>query len=813
MNWDDYVAQLRRRRLSEAMGTKTGLFMSAWKNLEPVLVEMSLKPTDVKPDTYPLVLAKCKERIKGSRIGIVSRFTRDLLNEVSATPVTDDEVAQGERRAFEAHEAEVKRKRAEKAQRKLNEQTAGAAGTGGDDARAGDVRGGDEDSSGDGGEGTEDGRQGAEEPSSEEEKTSAGSPENEMNEQQQNEEEFDEEGEEGEEEIDEVPPSRRPAPRARVQQQPQVIVVQQKGQMRNQPQARRNSPPQPKFVKPQVMVRISKRSAGGKTIYINDYTSDEIGQSLKNFLKEQVDPEYSEPNGVTEYLVNEVFPDGREGAVARHTIASPPQQGGANGVDQIRDALDLVNDLRADAREEARANAEVMGAAKKTAAGSGDFQQLFTLMMMEKMFKPQSMDPEQLVKMVVEKLQPQVQHAPPVPMQFPQMPIPAPQFLPPPAPNMMDEVTKAVLLKSLNPQPGPMDEVMKIVLVKALTGESLGGANGASHGLTEEKLKQLLAQYTAPKAPEAGAIDSALGTFEKLSTMVQTLAPKLNAGGITGAIQGVLTPDLQKAIGNMLAGAIPPGGMPGAGANGLPPGQQVVQGQAKPPAQPEFQLPAEVRQGQAAIRIAQTREFQLEATANLVTTMYMMPMFQPTFEPALKQLLEGNPRMAQEILLRILQDTKPELATGPFIDDVARSLGKRFGVDIDEMVRTAKARDDAAKVAAPPAQPAQVQSAQPTIPIQSSPWDAQIEAVKAKEKEQAEIEEKRKQQSVAAAQAAVANAASPENAPPVQPLGVQNEAQSAQQLPANVPTTPPPNVPTEPVQVTKFEKEPARPSA
>ena len=212
-----------------------------------------------------------------------------------------------------------------------------------------------------------------------------------MNDQNQNtnDEQFEEQPEDEQlDEVDTQPPSRRARqPRAQ-QQQPQVVVLQQQPPRVKAP---RNAAPQPRSrFMPQNndMVRIYKRIGGGKRTFIGDYTSEDIGPgvSLLTFLKEYVDPENAEPQGRTVYECVAIDARGNEvGRPASYTIESTPQEGVVNGpIGQMREALDLINDLRGDEEERNRKTSDLLQAAKEKALSGGEvnFGNMMMLMFM-----------------------------------------------------------------------------------------------------------------------------------------------------------------------------------------------------------------------------------------------------------------------------------------------------------------------------------------------------------------------------------------------------------------------------------------------
>lgn len=567
--------------------------------------------------------------------------------------------------------------------------------------------------------------------------------------------EDEEDGPEPEVDEEEEAPKRRPAPRAQ-----QVFVAMPQRRVATRGPATPRSTLLPRMEK----VRIHKRGPGGARIYIGDYTTQDIGSmDLNRFIKEFVDPEHGDPSGTTKYEACPVNAQDKEhGTPAQITISNGalPQQ--PDSVSQIRDVVDLVNDLRSVATEEQRANQELMLEAKKKAMGNGDMSQLLMLMMMQNMSRPQN-DVEGMVK-VAEKLYGggKSDHHGPSSM---------PMFIPPPPPpanGHLDKMMELMLAKAMAPAPTFMEQMQQMQMMNQLLHPP--NAMQAVVDTLKAEMAALRAAVTA-QAPQPaaapGSIDAALGTFEKLSTVVKTLAPTLNAGGITGMLQSVFTPELMKTVGNVAAsalqnagvgvapGAQPPTAPPQLAAGAQPPARAPA---PPPPAQPE--LPQAIVDAGNALRIAQTRDVQLQATTALLQAMYLGP-FRQNLEPILQELMQGQVERARAVLGGILKEVRPDLNQPTFVEDTMKLLFTQNGVPLPPALgggQQADTRPDAKVI--PIVTPPPVEEA----------YAAQIEA--AEKTKQAELAKKD-------ASAPATNGAHME-APP-------------------------------PVEVTKFEKEPSAP--
>lgn len=556
--------------------------------------------------------------------------------------------------------------------------------------------------------------------------------------------ENDEDGPEPEEE--EEAPRRRTMPRA--QQVFVAMPAQRRASVRGAVQ------PRSKLVPTSEKVRIHKRSASGARIYINDFTTSEIGNmDLQHFIKEFVDPEYGETSGTTKYEACPVDPttDKEKGAPAYITVSSPNSaQQPPDSVSQIRDVVDLVNDLRASGTEEQRANQELMMEAKRKAMGNGDMSQLLMLMMMQNMNRPQN-DIEGMVK-VADKLYGRggndVAHGP---SSFPSyMPMPLP---PPPKNEMLEKMMELTLAKAMAPAPTFLEQMQQMQMIQQLMHPPNAMADVVN--TLKAEIAGLRAAFTAqPQVAAApGSIDAALSTFEKLSTVVKTLAPTLNAGGITGMLQSVFTPELMKTVGNMAASAMQSAGVgvaPGGSAPTNAPPQLAANQVA--PTQPSNYLPTAsvsqspqpnplsqpVVEAAASLRIAQTREVQLEATLNLIQVMYLGP-FRAQFEPILQELMAGKVDPAKQMMTGILNEVRPDLNQPTFVEDALRLLFTKNGVPIPVSLGSSgegKGANDASATS-----PKDTRPDAKVIPIVTPPpppeeaYAAQIEAVEKAQRE------------------------------------------------------------------------------
>jgi len=860
VQWESTIANLRRRLQADGKVIALGAFMSARKEALPILEDLSITPVDVKEDSLQRALAKISpDRVPTNvRRGITKKYLTALLDEVNKEPVTDEEVKEGIARGEKKHEADVAARRAVRASSKRSE-AAGSADARGDDA-------GDEDGSGGGAEAAGadgpvedpddvDEEEEDEEEDGEEERSQAvrahdGKPlkktarssrphagavtdferatrgaqhagaksqhhhhedpmsnrNEETDEQYEGQNDGDDEGDEGQ---DEAPPSsRRRQPR---QQQPQVIVVPQQTQQR-QPKNRNAPPPVPKsrfFQQSNDLVRIYKRIAGGKRAFIGDFTGEDIGPgvSLPTFLKDFVDEENSEPNGRTTYECVQVDARGNEvGRPIQHVIESQPQdpqQHGAFG--QVREAIDLLAELRQGEEEKSRANGELMQQAKLKAVNGGDMNQLLMLMMMDRMNAPR-VDEGALIAKVMDATR----------AQQPQMPFMMPPQLPQiqPAPpsgsstllEKFMEFSMAQMVKPEPPPPSPMQQLKDMMELQAMMQKMGGGDMAALVKVLIEK------QGVVAKPAEVAGVDNMMLTFEKLTTMVKALAPQINQGGWAGPIQGIMShPEVQKALAGIFGSVT---GQPGA----VPPGQQTVTGTAAalPNGQPAPQQPQvtqDMRDAANAFKIAQTREVRAERLMQLVKVMYLSG-YASVIDPVLEQARGGNVAAAQRFVATLIADIAPNLVSLDLINATLRLSAAMAGEDGKKMLLALEASEKAVGGGTPapaaPVTPGTVDTPNAqVVPIAAAPshahhaaYMAQIEAL---EKEKASERKAATQPSVPASstphQPEVLVKEKKEPAPPPEKAEVKKE---------ELAPVPPQTPPAEVVQFVEAAKKPTQ---
>lgn len=480
--------------------------------------------------------------------------------------------------------------------------------------------------------------------------------------QEQSGEEYEEDGRD-EEVVDEAPPSRRRIKAAPV---PQVVYVQTPPPARGRPPGRADGYPRasPRTATQRLLprsdkLRIYKRMQGGKRSYVNDYTVDDIGVgSLHKFIKENVDVEVGDPSGVTTYEVYEVDGNDKEkGSATPITIESGLRQPQDESITQARDALGLLQDLREMEEQRTAKSNELLDEAKKKAVNGGDMTSLMMLMMMQQMQGGNNRNNDGDVALkIIERLRGNSSHIGDLAVALPPLP-PMPAYVPPPpAENTLAPVVTQLLAAQLAPkqEKTAVDFMKEMAIIKEMF------APPPRDSELTTLLKILIERTATP--PQQQGIEGLVGTFGKIREMVTTLAPQMNAGGLTGALQSIITPELGKALGNVIASGIDKAKPP------VPPAP-VQQATAQP-----HVLPDSVRARVVALHQAHDEQTQVSSTVALLHEMYAVPTYSAKLDPALKALLSSNVKPAQVLLSELLREVRAELNTPVFINKVISAL-------------------------------------------------------------------------------------------------------------------------------------------
>lgn len=510
----------------------------------------------------------------------------------------------------------------------------------------------------------------------------------------------DDEPEEGEDTYppEDEAPRRKTARHAQAMAQPPVYVVQPgtsmptgyppgyfpagfvpaapfgMGRPRGRPSTNPNyrAPPQSavsKLLPKNDKIRVWKRTDGGRRTFVQDYTVDEIGGgSLPKFLKEYVAPTYGDPSGTTVFEVFEVGPDDKErGQPSSITIETEPTDGGHDPLQPARSALNFIEDVRQLEEQRRGHSQEMLDEFKRKAVGSGDMNQMMMLLMMERMMGGSGGSPEQLALKLVERLQQGAGGAAVAPPSIPMGPPPS---------SALDKVVEALLANSLKPAPPPKTLIEQMGELKMLMSVLSPPVPVAP--VVPPELITLLSRMNEKLDKPRGGLEEAVGTFDRLKNIVKTLAPEVNAGGVTGALQSILTPELGRALGNAVAS-----GIEKTKELQRPPEQSAVAIPTAPvptTATPTAETPPPIRD--AAKKLAEERDETKAqgALVELLQAMYAEPSLAKRLDEPLGMILAGNYTPARETLKEILLSAqRADLTTPIFIDRALALLITRAG--------------------------------------------------------------------------------------------------------------------------------------
>lgn len=509
-------------------------------------------------------------------------------------------------------------------------------------------------------------------------------------------EEIEEQGQEEEGGEEEEAPEEEEQPRRtsrRAEAPPRVVYVAAPAP-RGRPPGSRDSYPrnQPQRASPfggtksvlprSPRLRLYKRS-GGQRVYIGDIDAADLGGSVHEYLRSEIDPEHGEADGRTTYMVYELDSNNNErGTPVSITIEVPvenPQQSN-DPFQTVRRGLEFMNEFRQLQAEQTAPQSEVLQEAKRKAAAGSDMNSLMMLMMMERMMGSAKPNDEVLIKLINE-LKPQQQtnqlaNLPPMPP-MPQMMMAPPPPPPPPQDDTMKTLVAKLVERSLEPPKPQPDFLQQMMLMKQL---GLLGGNEAPSSM-EQKLAAIEARIAQASASGIGGLEGYVSMFEKMRDMVKTLAPQVNAGGFMGAVQGFLTPELTRVVGNVIAGGIAQATAPRQPAPQIPAHVQVQQPSPIAPAQLPAAPPSNplIDNAVAQVRAAVGETAQVNATVDLLLAFYNDPRFNPQIETASQAMLKGDLGPAKAALTQILQQARVDLANDAFVTKTLHEVIRRLG--------------------------------------------------------------------------------------------------------------------------------------
>lgn len=449
-------------------------------------------------------------------------------------------------------------------------------------------------------------------------------------------------------------------------------------------------------------VRIFKRDEDGRRVPIDDFTSEEIGDlDIKKFVEKYIDGKHGnapDDEGIaeTEYTIFELDQRGREkGSPATFTlrveVGQPQQQEGSDPLSKSLHTLKRAKQVLSEFQEE-DPRKPYFEEAQRQAAGKGDMNQMMMLAMMEKLFSSGNTSrSDKLLELILER----TGLAPRDPMAAMMMPpLPPPNWGPPPPlaptpPSAIDKVLEVAIARMASPGPSFADQIKDMMTFQQL----MGGARQS-----DPQMVQLLADLTkqvqslhATQGRAPGSLEETVAGFEKIQTLVKSLAPEVGgSGGIGGFIKGLLTPE----VGGLIASAIKPPeqGQKEAPGTPAPPAVAPAPAQApRDPRKPPNPIPKSVIEAANAFKMAQTREHQVERFIDVVFAMYMTqdPFYLGFLGPAFEALNQADKsaeflKVPRITAMRLLSETRPELADPNFVDAALAAMAIRAGAKLPD---------------------------------------------------------------------------------------------------------------------------------
>lgn len=514
--------------------------------------------------------------------------------------------------------------------------------------------------------------------------------EEERNEEEEFEEDDEEGGEDDEEfeEDDEEEPEPEPAPRKKRAGRQQVI------QVAIPPPRARGARAEPRskklFDRPQE-VKLFKMDDYGKRVEIGVYTAEDIaGRSLKDWIEDVIHPRFYNENSDTEYLVYEMSADGKlrpQPFKYNVEMDDQPQENARDPLNTVRSAFSLFNELRGPQQEQEK-NPALVGLAQQKAA-SGDLSGVMMAMMMEKLFSQQSKPNDDALFKILEYIKGQQA---PAQMGPPPGWGPGPGWGPPPAPaasSSLDKVVELAVSKLVSGPPTFAQQMAEFAQMQ----QFLKPQDTETVTLLRQEIAALKQAIANGNRGPTGGLDESVASFEKITTLVKTLAPQVGGNeGFAGFLRGVLTPQVGQALRDAVTGAPPQQPQ----APGQPAQQQAPQQQQRDPRKPPNPVPPAVMDAVKAIHIAQTAPARAERFAEFVIAMatsndpYYNALLAPSFT-AMQQPVIGVNELTpvRKLAMQLIWEQKREWATPEFADACIAALATKAGAQMpDALVQT-----------------------------------------------------------------------------------------------------------------------------
>lgn len=487
------------------------------------------------------------------------------------------------------------------------------------------------------------------------------------------EEEFDEE--EGDEEPEAVaqPAQNVPtvrvqvdAPRARASRSPRAPVQPRGTGLLPQARSKR--------------VDVFRRDPNGHQSYIDQYDAVEVESAggIYKFLRDYVNPDYSDPSGQTTYEVYEVINGKRNEQGIQFNIESPPQENPNDQINQLRNLADFAKDLSG---RNVQGGHDALDLAKQriaAAGGQGGMSDIIMLFMLQQMADKKGDTADDLKKLaeMVGIVKPSQQGIPIGPVPTAAMP------LAPPPPDELKMVMAKLLEKKIDEKPpepkGTVDFLKEIVAVRELFAPR---EDPAMKVLLEE-IKELRKAQGTPQT--TGTLTEAVKQVAGLKQTFQEVAPMFKLDGFSGMIGGLISnPQVATSFAQFLSAAAqkmtatPAQPVP-AQAQQQDPSRIPVHPQPMPqqtqPAPQQRRLPQAAEVSLRALQNAKEEKEQLGHVLQALKEITTDPAWADQVNPRIEAMMKGDVQPVRGMIAEVTHWARKDLVTNEFVDKVLKAM-------------------------------------------------------------------------------------------------------------------------------------------
>ena len=405
----------------------------------------------------------------------------------------------------------------------------------------------------------------------------------------------------------------------------------------------------------QVKVRVYKRVAGRRT-YIDDYTVDDLGTGpIAKFLKQEIDPDAGDPSGLTNYEVHRVDADDQDLQPAIPiTIEGAPRAPPPDEISRLRELLGVVKDMQGDDQEKSSKLSLIVESLKKRMSEGGSMSDLVALTMLERLQQGTvgghgGGGIDGMLKMLDYV---RAQARPASPPMLPDIQLaPPPNDMVPLVSRLIDKVTDRPEPKPPPPPPTTLEIVRDMAAMKDLFKDPTTDLLRAELGSLRLAIEKIA----------AGPAKSGLDSFTETVTAIRSIAPMITGiGGLGGALAGIFTPELQRALGGLLGEA--------AGR------WRAASGAPAAPALPQPSVPEAAKKHEEALKVEKSENAQIAHVLYILQAYHADPAWAPKLQPYLQALIRNDLPPVRELVRQVLTGLRPDLINDLFIERVVKEL-------------------------------------------------------------------------------------------------------------------------------------------